>query len=178
MIRAQPNLESARLSLRPFNITDAIAVQALAGDERVADVTAAIPHPYLDGEAERWIATHPKLWDAGSGLVYAIAARASAELIGAISILGIRDGEGELGYWIGVPHWGRGYASEAVRTLLEFVPASGLVSTLNARVLVRNPASAKVLTRTGFVLVARTQTACGYRRKREPVDVYAWRAPA
>ncbi|MCC5867780.1 MAG: GNAT family N-acetyltransferase [Gammaproteobacteria bacterium] len=173
-MREQPILESERLSLRPFTDADGPAVQALAGDERIADLTSAIPHPYPDGEAERWIATHRGMWDAGTGVVYAIILRSHAELIGAISVTGISAGEGELGYWIGVPNWGRGYASEAVQTLLPFLFDSRFLSSLYAKVLVRNPASAKVLSRAGFVHTTRAQATCGYRQQREPVDMFTW----
>jgi hypothetical protein len=54
----RPTCHTARLVLRLFELADARGVQRLAGEKAVADTTANIPHPYLDGMAKQWIATH------------------------------------------------------------------------------------------------------------------------
>lgn len=53
----QPNIETSRLLLRPFNLSDATTVQSLAGDRAISDTAWSIPYPYKDGMAEEWIST-------------------------------------------------------------------------------------------------------------------------
>lgn len=168
----QPGLETRQLYLRPFSPADAHRVKDLAGDRRIADVTAHIPHPYPEGLAERWIATHSDLWAAGEAAIFAVARRADEQVIGCASITGIRDGEGEIGYWVGVEYWGQGYCTEAVRALAGFAFDTLGLKRLHSHHLVRNPASGRVLAKTGFSSIGRRDTLCGYRRQSEPAEFY------
>ncbi len=117
----QPTLSTSTLVLRPFAAGDAPAVQALAGAAEVASTTLNVPHPYPDGAAEAWIATHGPAYGAGTLAPFAIVAADTGELVGAMS-LAIRAvyARAELGYWIGVPFWNRGYATEAAEAMLRF----------------------------------------------------------
>ena len=112
-----PTLETKRLRLRPLKITDAARVQEYAGDLRVAEMTALIPHPYPDGLAEEWIRDRTPQSDP----IFAIALREDDELIGVIGIHPEPNGPiAEIGFWIAVPFWGRGYCTEAAREVLRF----------------------------------------------------------
>ncbi|MDF4798496.1 GNAT family N-acetyltransferase, partial [Vibrio parahaemolyticus] len=115
----QPTLTTEILVLRPFNIGDCQQVALLAGDKRIADMTANIPHPYELPMAQAWIARHDPMYQQHQGVAYAITLRNSGELLGAVSLPRIEEGYGTLGYWVGVPHWGKGYAFEASKALLE-----------------------------------------------------------
>ena len=84
--RAQPNLETSRLMLRPFRMADADEVQRLAGDRAVADTTLKIPHPYEDGMAEKWIANHRDWFDCGEQAVFAITRKDDGRLLGAVGL--------------------------------------------------------------------------------------------
>jgi ribosomal-protein-alanine N-acetyltransferase len=92
--------------------------------------------------------------------------------MGAISIMRIGGGKAELGYWLGVPYWGQGYATEAVRALFAFASESLGLERLEARVLARNPASSMVLRKTGFVPAGRIVEACGQHSDPEPLDLF------
>ncbi|MCP3675590.1 MAG: GNAT family N-acetyltransferase, partial [Gammaproteobacteria bacterium] len=61
-MKHQPILKTKRLILKPFTIEDSSRVTVLAGDKKIADVTANIPHPYPEGLANEWISTHSQKW--------------------------------------------------------------------------------------------------------------------
>src|SRR5579863_3317827 len=96
----QPTLTTPRLTLRPFDLSDAPAVQRLAGAKEVAATTLNIPHPYLDGLAENWISEHANHRQRGTDMHYALIRRETFELIGAIGATFNRVHErAEIGYW-------------------------------------------------------------------------------
>jgi [ribosomal protein S5]-alanine N-acetyltransferase len=148
---AYPLVSTARLELRPFELADAADVQRLAGAREVADTTATIPHPYPDGVAEAWIATHHPAWEAQQQLVLAITERGTRQLMGAIGLVfsGEHD-RAELGYWLGVPYWGKGFATDAATALVDFGFNVLQLNRIQAHHLARNPASGRVLTKAGL----------------------------
>lgn len=146
----QPTLETNRLALRPFQLSDAADVQTLAGHELVAKTTANIPHPYPDGAAENWIASHQPNWEHGTQATFAITLRDTVQLVGAIGLMDIDGKSAELGYWIGVPYWGSGYCSEAAEAICNFGFTQLGLARLHAEHLETNPASGAVLLKCGF----------------------------
>ena len=147
----QPTLETERLVLRPFELADAPAVKGLAGAFAIADTTLAIPHPYPNGAAAKWIAAHEPGFAAGTLASYAITIRNVGALVGAIGlIMESSHARAELGYWIGVPFWRQGYATEAGRAILAFGFRSLQLHRIEAHYLVRNPASGRVLEKLGM----------------------------
>ncbi|XZG70886.1 GNAT family N-acetyltransferase [Chitinibacteraceae bacterium HSL-7] len=144
-----PELRTRRLTLTSLTDGDAPSIQRLAGAYEVASVTGVIPHPYPDGEAERWIASANSLWPARSALTLGM--RHQGELIGVVSLIDIRPGhQAELGYWVGVPHWGQGFATEALRTLVDFAFDELALMRIHAHHMARNPASGRVMQKLGM----------------------------
>ncbi len=168
----QPELIGEGLLLRALCLADAPDIQRLAGDERIADTTASIPHPYPDGEAERWLASVAADTEAATKCVYAITLVDSGELAGCVSFMDIADGEAEIGYWVGVPYWGRGIATRAVHSMLDYGLGDMGLRRIHARVLTRNKGSGKVLQKLGFTHLGNQPTTCGYRQQEEPCDYY------
>lgn len=140
-----PILETARLRLRSFTLEDAPVVQQVAGNSRVADTTANVPHPYTDGVAEAWIATHESSASEGQSYTWAIANLETNELMGCISLILNRHDGAELGYWLGVPHWNHGFMSEATRAVIDTGFSRLKLRRIVARHFVRNPASGRVM---------------------------------
>jgi ribosomal-protein-alanine N-acetyltransferase len=170
----QPTLETARLILRPFVGSDAADVQRLAGAREIADTTLAIPHPYPLSAAEQWIESHPAGWDAGTGVAFAITLQSTGELMGAVGLVKSgRHASGELGYWIAVPHWNRGYCTEAASALVSFGFGALDLHRIHAHHLSRNPSSGRVMQKIGMIWEGRMRQAIRKWDHFEDVEMYA-----
>jgi len=55
----QPVIETLRLQLRPLEVSDSFEIQKAAGNREIADTMISLPHPYPEGEAERYIPLLP-----------------------------------------------------------------------------------------------------------------------
>ncbi len=140
-----PVLETKRLALRAPRLEDAKTVAALANDRRIAENTARIPHPYRLTDAQGFIAGANK---AAGEAVFIITLR-DATVIGACGVV-LQDETPELGYWLGVEHWGKGYATEALHAVIDYAFADLGHEALQAGARVTNPASRRVLEKCGF----------------------------
>lgn len=147
-----PVLTSRRLILRPFTLDDAHALFTWAGD---TDVTKYLRFPAHRSVSEskrvvqRWIeeAKRPPYFH------WAIVERKSERVIGSIGIeiLSPYDNRGEVGYCIAKRDWNQGYATEALRTVLEFGLDIAGFHRIEACHSVKNPASGKVMQKVGMV---------------------------
>lgn len=144
-------LSDALVLLRRFTPQDAPAVQAFAGDAAVASTTLNIPHPYPPGAAEAWIATHDAAFAQDTGAIFAVTARAQGTLVGSISVtLDPAHRHGEIGYWIGRPFWGHGFATAALHLLVEHCFSRLELHRVYAHHMARNPASGRVMEKAGL----------------------------
>lgn len=144
-------LETRRLWLRWPRMADATAILRLAGEKAVAEMTASIPHPYPTEAVEPFIFAMRKGNALGEHLVLAVTPREKPnELIGMIGAHGQASGRPFIGYWIGTPHWNRGYATEAVQALSDTLFSLVEIAAIEADTRVINPASRRVLEKSGF----------------------------
>jgi len=113
-----PTLHTDRLLLRPHALADAPELARLAGAREVAATTLRIPHPYSVADAEAFISG----WqDADERVAFAVVLRENSVLLGGAGLrLEKEHRHAELGYWIGTPYWGKGYATEAARAILRY----------------------------------------------------------
>ena len=147
----QPILVTDRLLLRSFDLADAPEVQRLAGDYAVA-ATTLLPYPYPDGLAGIWIASLREGIDRGDVAAFAVTLAPAGRLIGGVRLQ--IDGEnarGELGFWVGRPFWGRGYATEAARAVIGYGFSVLNLHRIYAMHFSRNPASGRVMEKCGMV---------------------------
>lgn len=142
--RGVPTLETERLVLRAPLRGDIKAIVHLVNDRRVAGNTARIPHPYGVDDAERFIgAVNRQDGEATFAITY------GGDLIGVCGVEPREDAP-EIGYWLGMPHWGRGYATEAVRAAIDHTFGALGHDVLQAGARVGNAASRRVLEKCGF----------------------------
>jgi RimJ/RimL family protein N-acetyltransferase len=153
-------IETDRLRMRAVRGDDLADLVALINNWEVARWVSSVPHPYTEADGREWIARVQQDHATGRPLRFAIALRECDRLIGGIGLDGSTGDESEepaLGYWVGQPHWGNGYAREAVASVIEYGLRTLGMATIRAYTDPSNLASQKVLLRCGFEPVGEIQ---------------------
>ena len=144
-------LETKRLWLRWPRASDAAAITAFASLPEVARMTAAIPHPYPAREADRFILQARAENAAGSALHLALSQKAGARpVIGLVTAIMNENGEAEIGYAVAPQAWGNGFATEALKALVDAIFALTAAPRIHANSRLENFASHRVLEKAGF----------------------------
>jgi ribosomal-protein-alanine N-acetyltransferase len=157
-------LETERLVLRAFRGTDADEFARLSGDWAVASMTSDIPYPFSPAQAVGWL--KPARGEVRFGI------EREGRLIGGVGYYRRPSGIAELGFWIGRPWWGHGFATEASRIVVRYGFANPRLPAFSSAHFVDNVASARVLAKLGFEAVGRGRIACAARR--QDVDVVTY----
>lgn len=129
-------IHTDRLVLRPHRASDAAALVALIGTESVSRWLPRVPHPYTQADALAFLGRTRAPDEA-------LAITLDGALIGGCGI------DEQLGYWLGEPYWGNGYATEAASALVNRYFARTRDDLMSGH-RVGNIASRRVLTRLGF----------------------------
>jgi RimJ/RimL family protein N-acetyltransferase len=145
-----PVLRTERLVLRRPEADDVDALVLLADNRKVSEMLARMPNPYGEAEAKAFIA----MASASHEAVYVLIAAGQrpgdgGPMVGCAG-LSVTDRGLELGYWIGEPYWGQGYATEAAHALVDLAFRKTDISALHASCRVINPASRRVIHKCGF----------------------------
>ena len=125
---------------------------SLIDDPRVARWTLHIRRPYRLRDAREFARRAARGRRSGSHLALLIVRRSDGRLVGGLSVhhLDADHARGEVGYWIGRPFRGQGYAREATTALVGLAFRTLRLHRLEARVFPGNEASARVLRAVGF----------------------------
>ena len=144
--KARPSVVATeRLTLRHPTLADVRAIARLANDRRIAENTRRLPHPYSPDDAVAFVRATAEF---GSETVFLI--EHDNVPVGMVGIDGSNPDAAELGYWLGVEHWGQGFATEAARGAIDFFFEEFDGDHLYAGARVTNPASRNVLEKCGF----------------------------
>lgn len=137
-------LETERLVLRQPTLADVKAIAAVVADKRVSINLRRVPHPYTTDDAMHFVTTVASTIDT----VFLI--ERERAVIGLVGISWEDENAPELGYCLGVDHWGKGYATEAARAVIDYAFEEYAIERLMSGARVLNPASRHVLEKCGF----------------------------
>lgn len=144
--RAAAVLRTERLILRAPRMDDAPAIAALANDRRIAENTARLPHPYRLADAETWIALTAR---PAAGRSFVVTLR-DKTIIGGCGYGALLEPVPEIGYWFGAAFWGKGFATEAARAVIDEAFANEGFDEIAGGARVTNAASRRVIEKCGF----------------------------
>ncbi len=188
LIKMLPDpVTTERLVLRQPNMADAPALHRLANNHDIHEMLARLPHPYTRAHAVDFITNFAR---SRTEHAYAITSR-DDDFLGVIGLhlpeqesdmqtcgqstrQSSRKTIPELGYWLGQPYWGNGYATEAVRGLLAAARKVG-ITAISARAMTCNTGSINVLLKAGFIISGQTTADCGQHRNTQQT-ILNWEA--
>lgn len=137
-------LETDRLVLRQPTLADVKAIARVVGDKRVSINLRRVPHPYTADDAISFVTTIAATIDT----VFLVEHERAA--IGLVGVSWENENAPELGYCFAVDHWGKGYATEAARAVIDYAFEEFAIDELLSGARVLNPASRHVLEKCGF----------------------------
>ena len=148
-------IATRRLKLRRVRPADADLIARLAADYAICSMTTRMPYPYGRDDAESFVRL-VAAQDRERENVFIL----DHEADGVVGVLGFHQPRGaplELGYWIGRPYWGRGYATEAALAALSWARTDWRRRMVVAGHFADNAASGSVLVKAGFLYTGEVQ---------------------
>ncbi|MEL7481078.1 MAG: GNAT family N-acetyltransferase [Pseudomonadota bacterium] len=172
------SIKTDRLILRRPVAADTAAIAVFMQEKSLPWNLGRAPWPYEESDAAEWLALTVKQWSEGAEYPYMITLADTEMLIGSCGLTRITDCIFELGYWIGKPHWGHGYVTEASAALLAWARTSLGATGFISGHIEDNSASGRVLEKLGFSRVGTAQMYARGRGGEVTAVRYALDAPA
>jgi ribosomal-protein-alanine N-acetyltransferase len=146
-----PTLDTKRLCLRPFTFDDESAVFALASHPEVALFVRFEAHR-APSDTRAFLELVLKHYRRGDPFAWAIGRREDDLLIGSCGFVSHNAAgkSAEIGYWLGKPYWGQGYAVEAARALVRFGFEQMGLERIEAKCFLENRAGQRVIEKLGM----------------------------
>jgi RimJ/RimL family protein N-acetyltransferase len=146
-----PVYETERLRLRRPHQGDIPRMVELAGDYKIAATTLLLPHPYQTEHAEQFVEMIDNGWAQKNDFTFVLALKGNDALIGVMGLGPLTPwNRSEIGYWIGVPYWGQGYATEAACRVIQFGFETVGLNRIYAAHFAPNVASGRVMQKAGM----------------------------
>lgn len=144
-----PVIETERLILSQLKENDIPFIVEYLQHRIYSDLTSNIPYPYTENDAKLWLEMSTDAFENNTGYTFGIHNKKGG-FIGAIGIHDRDDDKAELGYWIGVPYWNKGYVTEAARAVVGFGLNTLNFNKIFATHFLHNPASGKIMEKIGM----------------------------
>ena len=142
------SIRTPRLILRRPDRDDVADIAFLANSAKIATMVSRMPYPYGIADARAFVERHA---DGGpNGGVFAVTLAATGRFIGCAGLDSSKGNGLELGYWLGEPFWGKGYATEAAHALVDLAFDGTEIERVFASCRLNNPASRRVIQKSGF----------------------------
>ncbi|GAD56104.1 MAG: RimJ/RimL family protein N-acetyltransferase [Limimaricola cinnabarinus] len=167
----QPVIEAERFVLRPLRRSDEGLIAHYAADPRVARGTRRIPHPLPPGTVTQLIERAQRPDRTEDVWVIDGSENALAEVLGLVTLTRMDRGQSEVHYWVAPAFWNTGFASEALRALINVNPHGA--AQVFAEVFQDNAVSARVLTNCGFEYLGDAEAYSVARGATAPTWTYA-----
>ena len=148
-----PTLETERLCLRPFTLDDEAAMFALVSDPEIDRFVRFEAHR-TPAETRAFLELVLEHYQRGDPFAWAMVLREDGRLIGSCGFVSQAPERksGEIGYWVGKPYWGKGYAAEAARALVRLGFERMGLEQVEAKCFVENRAGQRVIEKLGMKL--------------------------
>lgn len=138
------------IQIRLVQMKDAKFVQEYATDIRISE-TSNVPYPYPEDGAESWARMVINRREQGISIVFSVFQEEQFAGVMSINAINNENKTAELDYWIAVPFWHKGIATEAARLAIEYAFNELNLETLRSACLAKNKGSSKVLEKNGFI---------------------------
>jgi [ribosomal protein S5]-alanine N-acetyltransferase len=143
-----------RCTIRPWRLDDAESLTRHANTRKVwLSLRDKFPHPYTTVDARKFLEATVKIEPITNFCI-----EVNRAAVGGIGIhlgIDVHRHTAEMGYWLGEEFWGRGIMTEAVGTFTDFCFHRFSLRRIYAEPFANNPASERVLEKSGFVLEGR-----------------------
>jgi [ribosomal protein S5]-alanine N-acetyltransferase len=168
-----PILESDVIKMRRLEHDDIASIIEYASNIEIANNTF-VPHPYPPEAAIEFVTITREQWNKDEGYVFALIEKQRGSFVG---VMGLhpepKNYLAEVGYWIGQPHWGKGYATYALRLLIQFAFERTDLNRVYARHFLTNPASGRVMEKAGMTYEGTSRQVVFHHEEFKDAALYA-----
>jgi RimJ/RimL family protein N-acetyltransferase len=145
--RLPATIRTARLMLATPTLAHVPEMAVLANNKAIHAMLSRLPHPYGENDGQIFIENIAR-----GDSEFAWAIELDGAFIGTVGLHILPEKLPELGYWLGEPFWGHGFATEAAQAVVAAARAAG-AAALRSRALKHNLASRNVLRKIGFIAI-------------------------